>query len=184
MAHEPFQRFERVAHDQLDNLSRTAAIVVAVLAVFLAIAMFLSSEAIKEAITGETKVADTTAVLEANEVKTIIAESNAQILRVVAVGNPLARRANANAKAQALDARIVNELAPIDRKLADQIRRDQRERNHANDRHLMFEVSAIGFQVGIVLAGVSIIARRRWLLAGSAIVGLAGLVVMMTGLII
>jgi len=34
------------------------------------------------------------------------------------------------------------------------------------------------------LAGVSIIARRRWLLAGSAIVGLAGLVVMLTGLII
>src|SRR5215213_8958315 len=111
MAHEPFHRFERVAHDPLDHLSRTAAI-----AVFLAIAMFLSSEAIKEAITGETKVADTSAVIEANEVKKIIAESNAQILRVVAVGNPLARRANA--KAQALDARIVNELAPIDRKLA------------------------------------------------------------------
>jgi hypothetical protein len=182
MAHDPFQRFDRVAHDPLDNLSRTAAIVVAALAVFLTIAMFLSSKAIKEAITGETKVADTSAVLEANEVKTIIAESNAQILRVVAVGSPLARRATA--KAQALDARIVSELAPIDRKLADQIRLDQRDRNHANDRHLMFELSAIGFQVGIVLAGVSIIVRRRWLLAGSAIVGLAGLVVMMTGLII
>ena len=182
MAHEPFQRFDRGAHNPLDNLARVAGIVVAVLAVFLAIAMFLSSEAIKEAITGETKVADTSAVLEANEVKTIIAESNAQILRVVAVGNPLARRANA--KAQALDARIVNELAPIDRKLADQIRLDQRERDHANDRHLVFELSAIGFQVGIVLAGVSIIARRRWLLAGSAIFGLAGLGVMVTGLII
>jgi hypothetical protein len=182
MAHEPFHRFERVAHDPLDNLSRSAAILVAVLAVFLAIAMFLSSEAIKEAITGETKVADTSAVIEANEVKKIIAESNAQILRVIAVGNPLARRANA--KAQALDARIVNELTPIDRKLAEDIRHDQRERDHANDRHLIFESSAIGFQVGIVLAGLSIIARRRWLLVGSAIVGLAGLVAMVTGLII
>jgi len=181
MAHDSFQRFERVVHDPLDNLSRTAAILVATLAVFLAIAMFLSSEAIKEAITGETKVADTSAVMEANEVKTIIAESNAQILRVVAVGSPLAR--GASAKAEALDARIVNELEPIDRKLADQIRHYQRERNHANDRHLMFELSAIGFQVGIVLAGVSIIARRRWLLAGGAIVGLAGLMMMITGLI-
>ena len=182
MAHEPFQRFERVAHDQLDDLSRTAALVVAVLAVFLAIAMFLSSEAIKEAITGETRVADTSAVMEANEVKTIVAESNAQILRVVAVGSPLARAASA--KAEALDAHIVNELKPINRKLADQIRVDQRERDHANDRHLVFELSAIGFQVGIVLAGVSIIARRRWLLAGSAILGFAGLVVMITGLVI
>jgi Domain of unknown function (DUF4337) len=183
MAHDSFQRFERVAHDALDDLARTAALVVATLAVFLAIAMFLSNEALKEAVTGETKVADTSAVMEANEVKTIIAESNAQILRVVAVGSPLAQR-RANAKAQALDARIVNELTPIDRKLAGQIRHDQHERDHANDRHLMFEVAAIGFQVGIVLAGVSIIARRRWLLAGSAIVGLAGLVVMVTGLII
>src|SRR5215212_110722 len=181
-AHESFQRFERVAHGPLDDLTRTAAIVVAVLAVFLSIATFLSSEAIKEAITGETRVADKSAVLEANEVKTIIAESNAQILRAVAVANPLAQRANA--KAQALDARIVNELAPIDRKLADQIRHDQRERDHADDRHLMFEVSAIGFQVGIVLAGVSIIARRRWLLAGGGIVGLAGVVILITGLMI
>ena len=144
--------------------------------------MFLSSEASKEAITGETKVADTSAVMEANEVKLIIAESNAQILRVVALGSPLARAANA--KAQALDARIVRELAPIDRKLADEIRHDQHERDHANDRHLLFEVSAIGFQIAIVLAGVSIIARSRWLLAGSVIVGIAGLAVMMTGLLV
>jgi Flp pilus assembly protein TadB len=78
----------------------------------------------------------------------------------------------------------VNELAPSDRRLADQIRLHQRDRKHANDRHLMFELSAIGFQVGIVLAGVSILVRRRWLLAGSAIVGLAGLVVLLTGLLI
>src|SRR3954465_14344307 len=145
-AHESFQRFERVAHGRLDDLSRTAAIVVAVLAVFLAIATFLSNEAIKEAITGETRVADTTAVMEANEVKRIIAESNAEILRVVAVGSPLAR--GASAKAQALDARVEHELAPIDRRLADQITHDHRERDHANGRHLVFEVSTIGFQVG------------------------------------
>jgi hypothetical protein len=181
-AHESFQRFERIPHGDLDNLARTAAILVAVLAAFLSIATFLSNEAIKEAITGETKVADTTAVMEANEVKRIIADSNAQILRVVAVGSPLAR--GATAKAEALDARIENELAPIDRRLADQISLHQRERDHANDRHLVFEVSTIGFQVGIVLAGISIIVRRRWLLAGGGIVGVAGLVFMIAGLVI
>lgn len=181
-AHESLQRFERIPHGDLDNLARTAAILVAVLAAFLSIATFLSNEAIKEAITGETKVADTTAVMEANEVKRIIADSNAQILRVVAVGSPLARAASA--KAEALDARIENELAPIDRRLADQISLHQRERDHANDRHLVFEVSTIGFQVGIVLAGISIIVRRRWLLAGGGIVGVAGLVFMIAGLVI
>lgn len=181
-AHESLQRFERIPHGDLDNLARTAAILVAVLAAFLSIATFLSNEAIKEAITGETKVADTTAVMEANEVKRIIADSNAQILRVVAVGSPLAR--GATAKAEALDARIENELAPIDRRLADQISLHRRERDHANDRHLVFEVSTIGFQVGIVLAGISIIVRRRWLLAGGGIVGVAGLVFMIAGLVI
>src|SRR4051812_39862690 len=181
-AHESFQRFERAAEGPLDDLSRTAAIVVAVLAAFLSIATFLSNEAIKEAITGETKTADTTAVMEANDVKTTIAQSNAQILRGVGGGNPLARAASA--KAEALDARVADELAPIHRRLADQIHHDQRERDHANDRHLVFELSAIGFQVGIVLAGVAIIVRRRWLLASGGIVGLAGVVMMITGLTI
>ena len=57
-AHESFRRFERVAHGPLDDFSRTAAIVVAVLAAFLAIAMFLSNEAIKEAITGPPHLLD------------------------------------------------------------------------------------------------------------------------------
>jgi hypothetical protein len=180
-AHEALHRFEQVPRGELDNFARTAAILVAVLAALLAIATFLSNEAIKEAITGETRVADTTAVMEANEVKTIIADSNAQILRVVAVGSPLAR--GASAKAEALDARIANEVAPINRRLADQITHDQHERDRADDRHLVFEVSTIGFQIGIVLAGISIIVRRRWLLDGGGIVGVAGLVFMIAGLV-
>jgi hypothetical protein len=48
----------------------------------------------------------------------------------------------------------------------------------------VFEVSTIGFQVGIVLAGISIIVRRHWLLAGGGIAGVAGLVFMIAGLII
>jgi hypothetical protein len=179
-AHEAFDRFERLPRGELDNLARTAAILVAVLAAFLAISTFLSNEAIKEAITGETKLADTTAVMEANDVKRITAESNAQILRVVAVGSPLARAASA--KAQALDARVEDELAPINRRLAGQINDDRHDRDHANDRHVVFEVATVGFQVGIVLAGISIIVRRRWLLAGGGIVGVGGLAFMIAGL--
>jgi hypothetical protein len=181
-AHESLHRFERIPHDELDNLARTAAILVAVLAALLAIATFLSDEAMKEVITGETKVADGTAVMQANEVKRIVAESNAQILRVIAVGSPLARRATA--KAQALDARIEKELAPTDRRLADQIDNEQRKRDHADHLHLMFELSAIGFEIGIVLAGISIIVRRRWLLAGGGFAGLVAFAFMIAGLAI
>jgi Domain of unknown function (DUF4337) len=181
-AHESLHRFERIPHGELDNLARTAAILVAVLAALLAIATFLSNEAMKEVITGETKVADATAVMEANEVKRIVAESNAQILRVVAVGSPLAQ--DATAKALALDVRIEKELAPTDRQLADQINDEQRKRDRADDLHLVFELSAIGFEVGIVVAGISMIVRRRWLLAGGGVAGLAGVAFMIAGLII
>jgi hypothetical protein len=40
----------------------------------------------------------------------------------------------------------------------------------------------VGVQIGIVLASVSIIARRRFLLTGSWILGVAGVAVLMFGL--
>lgn len=52
------------------SLARAAAVVVAVLTAFLAIATFLADEAVKEVITGETRGADTNAQLEANDIKT------------------------------------------------------------------------------------------------------------------
>jgi hypothetical protein len=108
------------------------------------------------------KVADTSALMEANEVKR---SSQSPTRRFCACSRRAVRwRGTPMPKPRRSTARIVKELEPIDRKLADQIRFDHHERNHANDRHLMFESSAIGFQVGIVLAGVSIIVRRPgWL---------------------
>src|SRR3954451_23579460 len=61
-AHEALSRHEHVsrADDHLrDGLARQAALVVAVIAAFLAVATFMANEAVKEAITGETKAADT-----------------------------------------------------------------------------------------------------------------------------
>ena len=75
-AHEAFERFENVAEGDrradagVGHLARHAAVVVAVLAALLAVSTFLSNEAVKDVITGETKAADTSARLEANNVKT------------------------------------------------------------------------------------------------------------------
>jgi hypothetical protein len=38
-------------------------------------------------------------------------------------------------------------------------------------------------QIGIVVAGISILARRHWLLAGAGLVGLAGIALLLAGLI-
>src|SRR3954451_19282612 len=90
-AHEALSRHEHVSgrdDDLRDGLARPAALVVAVIAAFLAVATFMANEAVKEAVTGETKAADTSARLEANETKLTIAEGTATLLAVTDAGTP------------------------------------------------------------------------------------------------
>jgi hypothetical protein len=186
-AHEALERFEKVSehgHGGLDRLARDAAIFVAVVAALLAVATFLSNEAVKEVITGETQAADVSARLEANDVKIAMATNNNVLLEVLAAGlkgNP--KEALAIRHAEALDARVRDHLVPIDRRLAAIVRRDEEHRDRADNQHLLYELSQVGFQLAIVLAGISIIARRRWLLAGGGLAGTAGTALLVSGFI-
>jgi Domain of unknown function (DUF4337) len=186
-AHDALERFEKVseAGEESDRsegqLARTAAVVVAVLAAFLAIATFLSNEAVKAVITGETRGADTNAQLEANNVKTVIASADAVLLRVVGTGN--AKEALAAGKAEELETAVQSELQPVDRRLSAKIVADEHTRNQAEHRHLLYELAEVGIQVGIVLAGISILVRRRWMLASGGVLGAAGVVVLIAGLL-
>jgi hypothetical protein len=191
-AHDAVETFRKVAEGQdaesqaegipvREAIPVRAAVVVAVLAAFLAIATFLSNESIKAVITGETKAADTSARLETNNVKDLLASSNSTLLRVVGTGNP--KEAVAVAKAEALETRIKTQLVPIEGALRTKIATDVEQRNRANSQHLVYELSETALQIGIVLAGISILARRHWLLAGGGVVGLAGVVLLFAGLI-
>jgi len=186
-AHEALEHFDKISDADEEaagrggQLARSAAVVVAVLAAFLAVATFLSNEAVKDVITGETKAADTSAQLEANNVKTLMANADAILLRVVATGNP--KEAAAAAKAEELEGSVQSELQPVDRRLTAKIAADEEERNHADQRHLLFELAEVGVQVGIVLAGISILVRRRWLLMAGSALGAAGVAVLIVGLL-
>jgi Domain of unknown function (DUF4337) len=146
----------------------------------LAVAAFLADEAIKDVITGETRAADESARLEANDVKVTIATANSVVLRVLATGNP--REAQAASTAQALESRIQSELAPVQRRLSARIRANRTARDDAEARHFVYELAEAGLQIGIVLAGISILAARRWLLAAGALIGTLGAVVLLVGL--
>jgi hypothetical protein len=191
-AHDAAETFQKVAEGQgtesqaeeipaRDALPVRAAVVVAVLAAFLAIATFLSNESVKAVITGETKAADTSARLETNDVKDLLASSNSTLLRVVGTGNP--KEAVAVAKAEALETRIKTQLVPIEGALRAKIATDVEQRNRADSQHVLYELSETALQIGIVLAGISILARRHWLLAGGGLVGLAGIGLLLAGLI-
>jgi Domain of unknown function (DUF4337) len=178
-AHEAIGRVETMhgSGHEGGGLASAAAVVVAVLAAFLAIATFLANEQVKEVITDETKGADLSAQFEVNDVKSTIAANDAVLLRTVGTGNP-----KALAHAEKLEMRRATELAPRDAQLRVQIAAAASLRTKSDQKHLLYEIAEVGLQVGIVLAGISILARRRWLLAGGTALGLVGAVVLFAGL--
>ncbi|HSR94902.1 MAG TPA: DUF4337 family protein [Solirubrobacterales bacterium] len=188
-AHKSYERFEQ-GHQVVTgetghvgpHYGRNAAMVVALMAAFLAVAVFLSNEAVKEVITGETHRADASARLESNRVKIDVAEGNAVLLRTLAAGGSQERQAASEAGRH--EARVVRELAPTDARLNDEIRAREHETGHANTQHVDYELAEVGLQVGIVLASVSIIARRRWLLGAGGAVATAGVVLLLVGLLV
>jgi hypothetical protein len=188
-AHKSYERFEqghRVATGEESHLGphygRDVAMVVAVMAAFLAIAVFLSNEAVKEVITGETHRAGASARLESNRVKIDIANGNSSLLRTLAAGDPQER--SAAAEAERHEARVVQELAPVDARLNAEIEAREHETDHANTQHVVYELAEVGLQVGIVLASVSIIARRRWLLGVGGAAATAGVALLLVGLLV
>ena len=187
-AHRSFERFEqgqRFANGEGDHAShhgRNAAMAVAVMAALLAVATFLSNEAVKETITGETHRADASSQLESNRVKIDVAEGDSTMLRVLGAGS--ARAARAEAAAERHEAHLVGELNPADARLQDEIRAHERETTDANTQHVDYELAEVGLEIGIVLASVSIISGRRWLLGAGGAAATAGVVLLLVGLLV
>src|SRR4051794_40817954 len=127
-AHRSMEHFEsghRARGGELDTpqFARQAALVVAILAAFLAIATFLSNESVKEVITGETNRADTSSRLESNRLKIDVAAGNATMLKVLADGPR--DEAEAATAAIAHERRIEQELVPADERLVEEMHHDE-----------------------------------------------------------
>jgi Domain of unknown function (DUF4337) len=183
-AHRSYERFEQghqVGAAEHPHHARHTALVVALMACLLAVATFLANESVKEVITGETHRADASAQLEDNRVKIDVAEGNATMLRVLGEGSPAEGKAAAAARGH--EARVAGELGPRDAHLHEEIADDEHEVDHANTKHVDFELSEVGLEVGIVLASVSLLTRRRWLLGLAGGAAAAGLVLLLVGLL-
>jgi hypothetical protein len=180
---ENFESGHRATGGELDTpqFARQAALVVAILAAFLAVATFLSNEAVKEVITGETNRADTSSRLESNRLKIDVAGGAATMLKVLADGPH--DEAQAAIAAAAHEHRVATELVPADEALVEEMHHDEQHVDHYNDKHLLFELAEVALEVGIVLSTVSIIAHRRWLLGGGVGVGVVGTVLLVVGLV-
>jgi hypothetical protein len=181
-AHRSYERFEQnreAAGSGLPHATR-AALVVAIMAAFLAVSAFLANKTVKEVITGETQRAEATAKLETNLVKIDVASGNSDILRTLAAGGH--DEAAAASAARAHEAHVAADLAPADRALHEEIAEHEQHVSDYDEKHLDFELAEVGLEVGIVLASVSIIARREWLLGAGGAIATAGVVFLVIGL--
>jgi Domain of unknown function (DUF4337) len=185
-ASKSIERFESADHiaegEETNGLARRSAVVVAVLAALLAVATFLSNESVKEVITGETHRAETSVKLENNQLKIDVAQGAAAMLRVLADGPRDEKTAARLAMAQELE--VQREFDPADHRLTEEEHHDEEEVSEYNTKHLLFELAQVGLEVGIVLATVAIIARRRWLLSGGIAVGIVGTALLAAGFIV
>src|SRR5258707_7232472 len=94
-AHEAYERFEQTHHhaDHKGNgegvsFATQAALVVAILAAFLAVATFKANEAVKDAIQEQTKVSDTHFQDQTQLGRQIELELNYALLNAISINSP------------------------------------------------------------------------------------------------
>ena len=179
-AHDAFERFE-TSHPGGGEVSfaSQAALVVAVLAAFLAVATFKANEAVKDAIQSQTKVSDTHAQYQTQVGRQIELELSYATLNAIAINSG----AQAKTLTDAADKlnKTADQLNPVVKGLDEEATKLGKDVTHQNHLHLLFELAEVGLQIGIVLASVSIITRRRWLLGGGGLFGIAGVVMLVVG---
>jgi hypothetical protein len=182
-AHESLERFEKAhehGHGEGGSLAQQAALSVAVIAAFLAIATFLGNEAVKDAIQGQTKVSDAHASSATFDTQLEILQFGEINLTVLtgAQDPGLSKPAAAGLK----ELTKAEKGVPAEQKRLEEVVKENRaEVNHSNDQHLLYELAEVLLQIGIVLASVAIIAKRRFLLFGGDAVAVVGIVILIVG---
>jgi hypothetical protein len=186
-AHEAFDRFEQTHHHtQHDSegggvpFASQAALVVAILAAFLAVATFKANEVVKDAIQEQTQLSDTHFQSQTQISRQIELQLNNAVLNAISITTAPAARKELEQAAETLS-KTADKLDPVIKELESTAAEQHRSVRHENNQHLLYELAVVGLQIGIVLASVSIIVRRRWLLYGGGAAGVVGIGILIAG---
>ena len=184
---EPHEWVERTAEEHHHSESRgdvpekmVPAITAAVLAVFAAFGSLLSGHAANEAILAQNKATDQWALFQSKSTKEQVFDVGGQVVNALTEGTDQADRVK-----PALD-RLRGEVQRYEREKEEVKREAERweeESRHEYRKHTRFALSIALFQVGIVLASVSLLVRFRWLQVSSLVTGVVGVVCLIVGLL-
>ena len=178
-AHEQMEHAEHAEHAAHSN--KGIALLIAVLALFLALSETLGKSAQTSAISDNVRASDTWAFYQAKTIRSSALQiaSQALTIQASAINDPAVKEA----QAKQIDtwkkesARLDDEPGKEGRKqLSERAKEAEEARDLALSRYHHYETSSAAFQIGIVLASATIItgmAMLAWIAGGLGIVGLA-----------
>jgi hypothetical protein len=179
-AHEKLEQAENTEH--VAGANKKIALMIAVMALFLALSEMLGKSANTEAITLNIKVSDTWNFFQAKNIRRTVVLSAAEEMKVETI-----RISDNTAKAamnkqidewQKTAARYRSEPETREgtTELAERAMEAEHERDTALARYHNYEIASAAFQIGIVLCSAAVITGTfllAWVAGGVAIFGLA-----------
>lgn len=164
------------------HASKQIALLIAVLALFLAVSEMLGKSANTEAITLNIKVSDTWNFFQAKSIRRTVVLAAADEMKVGAIsatGDAKAAMDKQVATWQETAARYQSEPKPEGgegtRELAERAKEAEHERDTALARYHNYEFASAAFQIGIVLCSAAVITGMfllAWAAGGIAVIGL------------
>jgi hypothetical protein len=184
-AHEQMEHAEHVEHAAEHN--KQIALLIAVLALFLAFSETLGKSAQTEGISGNVEASNLWAFFQAKTIRRTVVQTAAEAVKLVDPGSNDAAKA---AIAKQLDdwqktaARYRSEPETHEGsvELAERAKEAEHTRDRAMSRYHNYEIASATFQIAIVLASATIITGMIALAWISGLLGLAGLGFMALGL--
>jgi hypothetical protein len=179
-AHEQLEHAEHAEHAAGAN--RKIALLIAIMALFLAFSETLGKSANTEAITLNIKASDTWSFFQAKTIRRTVVQAAAEEMKVdLASVSDAATKA---AKAKQIDdwektaARYRSEPETREgtTELMERAKEAEHERDTALARYHNYEIASAAFQIGIVLCSAAVITSMvilAWLAGGVAIIGIA-----------
>jgi Domain of unknown function (DUF4337) len=185
-AHESMEHAEHAEHASGEN--RKIALLIAVLALFLAISETLGKGAQTEAISKNVESANLWAFFQAKSIRRTVVQTAAEQGKLT-LGSATDDATKAAVQKQIEDwqktaarYRSEPETGEGTEQLAEKAKHAEHERDEATAKYHHFELASAAFQIGIVLASATIITGMIALAYVGGILTLAGIVMMALGL--
>ncbi len=178
-AHESMEHAEHAEHASTSN--RKIALLIAIIALFLALSETLGKSAQTEAISKNVEASNLWAFFQAKSIRRTTVQTAAEEMKIYS--GLLTDEALKAAAAKQLDdwkttaARYRNEpeTGEGSEQLAERAKHAEHQRDLASAKYHHFELASAAFQIGIVLASATIITGMAALAWGSGLLALIGL---------